>query len=101
MFNIRPEQLVDAVVAIIKNDGTHSLRRVTEGRVRSDGALQLIFAPNLTDGALGAEQLSATLFPAHWSMTHYLHIYSFHRTEGRILQPYPTFIVAYILSPRP
>lgn len=101
MFNIRPGQLVDAVVTIIKNNGTHSMRRITEARFRSDGTLQLIFAPNFTGGTLVAERLSATLFPNRWLMTHYHHIYSFSRADGHALKPHRTHTIAYVISPRP
>ena len=101
MFQINPERLVDAVATIIKNDGTHSLCRITEARVRSDGALELIFASNHTEGPLGGTRRGSTLFPAHWSMTHYLHLYAFSRTDAPALEPHRTFITAYIISPRP
>jgi hypothetical protein len=74
---------------------------VVAARVRSDGALELVLAPEFIAGARSADVTTAMLMPERWMMERFHHIYHFKRVNGPNIKPTDTFISAYILSLRP
>lgn len=101
MFHIQLDQCIDAVLIEIKSDGSRSLRRVAEARLRNDGALQLLLASSFDDNELRAEKLTATLMARHWTMEQFHHIYHFKRVDDPHFKPREVVTTAYVLSPRP
>lgn len=101
MFNILPTQCIDAVLIKIQSYGKHSFHRVVWASVRSNGALELVPAPDFIAGARSADVTTVMLMPERWMMERFHHIYHFRRLNDPNIKPTDTFISAYILSPRP
>ncbi len=101
MFNILPTQCIDAVLIKIQSNGKHSFHRVVVASIRSDGALELVLAPDFIAGARSADVTTVILMPEQWMMERFHHIYHFRRWNDPNIKLTDTFISAYILSPRP